>query len=336
MDFIKRINSFIELGRRLKNMDQDILNEVIELASYKNPWFTNDNVSLSLNGLIQYLDENKINAWLDKYDFSQVSPKNVGVVMAGNIPLVGVHDIICVLLSGHKLIAKLSNQDDVLIPFIADELIKIEPEFEEVIEFVDKLKRMDAVIATGSDNTARYFDYYFSKLPNIIRKNRTSIAILTGNENPEELKDLGRDLFSYFGMGCRNVSRLFFPEGYDVKKLIPHLDCYKHIINHNKYHNNYFYYKSIFLVNQTEHLDNGFALFQQNDQLVSPISIIYYDYYKDINSLKNQLIPKKDKIQCIVGNEDIIGESVKFGKAQMPEVWDYADNVDTMKFLIEI
>lgn len=336
MDFIKRTNSFIELGRRLRIMDQDIINEVAERASIKNPWFTNDNIILSLNGLIHYLDKSKINTWLDKYDFSQVTPKNVGVVMAGNIPLVGIHDMICVLLSGHRLIAKLSNQDDVLIPFIADELIKIEPEFGEAIEFVDKLKGMDAVIATGSDNTSRYFDYYFSKLPNIIRKNRTSVAVLTGNENPDELEGLGRDLFSYFGLGCRNVSRLFLPEGYDIKKMIPQLDGYKHIINHNKYHNNYFYYKSIFLVNQTEHLDTGFALIQQNSQFVSPASVIYYDYYKDINSLKRYLISMKDKIQCVVGNEDIIDESVKFGKAQMPEIWDYADNVDTMKFLSKI
>jgi hypothetical protein len=244
--------------------------------------------------------------------------------------------MICVLISGHKLIAKLSSQDDVLIPFIADELIKIEPEFKDAIEFVDQLKGMDAVIATGSDNTSRYFDYYFSKYPNIIRKNRTSIAILMGDENANELKDLGKDLFSYFGLGCRNVSKLFLPDGYDIKKLIPHLENFKYIIDHNKYGNNYFYRKSIFLVNQIEHLDNGFALFHHNDQLVSPISVIYYNYYKDLNSLKNQLIPMKDKIQCIVGNEGFIGNSVQFGKAQMPEIWDYADNIDTLDFLTKL
>lgn len=336
MDFIKRTKSFVELGHRLKNIDHDILNEVIERASYKNPWFTCDNVRLSFNGLVQYLDENKFNAWLDKYDFSQISSKNVGIVMAGNIPMVGIHDMICVLMSGHKLIAKLSSQDDVLIPFIADELIKIEPEFKGAIEFVDLLKGMDAVIATGSDNSARYFNYYFSKYPNIIRKNRTSIAILNGNENTNELKDLGQDIFSYFGLGCRNVSKLYLPVEYDIKKLIPQLEYFKHIIDHNKYSNNYFYNKSIFLINQIEHLDNGFALFQQTEQLVSPISIIYYDFYNDLNSLKNQLISMKDKIQCIVSNEDIMGKSVQFGHAQMPEIWDYADHIDTMDFLSKI
>ncbi|MCK5467478.1 MAG: acyl-CoA reductase [Cyclobacteriaceae bacterium] len=317
-------------------MDHDILNEVITRASYKNPWFTYDNVRLSFDGLVHYLEENKIGTWLTKYDLSQVSSKNVGVVMAGNIPMVGIHDMICVLISGHNLIAKLSSQDDVLIPFIADELIKIESEFKNSIQTVEQLKGVDAVIATGSDNSARYFDYYFSKYPNIIRKNRTSIAIINGDENTNELKDLGQDLFSYFGLGCRNVSKLFLPTGYDIKKLISHLENFKYIIDHNKYGNNYFYRKSIFLVNQIEHLDNGFALFHHSDQLVSPISVIYYDYYNDLNSLKKQLIPMKDKIQCIVSNEDIMDKSVIFGKAQMPEIWDYADHIDTLDFLTKI
>ena len=256
--------------------------------------------------------------------------------MAGNIPMVGIHDMICVLLSGHKLFAKLSNQDDVLIPFLVNELIKIEPEFKDAIEFVDLLKGIDSVITTGSDNTSRYFDYYFSRFPKIIRKNRTSIAILDGNENLNELKDLGQDLFSHFGLGCRNVSKLFLPIGYDIKKLISELEYFNHIIDHNKYANNYFYNKSIYLVNQTKHLDNGFALFQHTEQLVSPISIIYYDFYDDIVVLKNDLLPLKYKIQCVVSNIDVIGKSVKFGKSQTPEIWDYADHIDTMEFLTKI
>lgn len=317
-------------------MDPAILNEVIERASFKNPWFVSENVRLSIDGLIHYLEENKFRAWLEKYDLSQVSSKKIGVVMAGNIPMVGIHDLICVLISGHKLLAKLSSQDDVLIPFIVDELIKIEPEFRYYIEFVDLLKGMDAVIATGSDNTARYFDYYFSKYPNIIRKNRTSIAVLNGDENPDELKDLGQDLFSYFGLGCRNVSKLFLPKGYDIKLLIPHLEHYAHLSDHNKYSNNYFYHKSIFLVNQTEHLDNGFVLFQQNKNIVSPISVIFYDFYDDLKSLQTQLLPIQDKIQCIVSSMIFTENHVEFGKAQMPEIWDYADNIDTMNFLTEI
>ena len=336
MDFIKRTNAFLELGHRLKNMGSEIFNEVIERASTQNPWFTNENIRLSFTGLIHYLEEKRMSLWLNKYDFSKVSSKQVGVVMAGNIPMVGIHDMICVLISGHKIIAKLSSQDDVLIPFIANELINIEPEFKDTIQFVDKLKGIDAVIATGSDNTARYFDFYFSKYPNIIRKNRTSIAILTGEENPNELKDLGLDMFAYFGLGCRNVSKIFLPVGYDINKMISYLEKFSHLVNHNKYGNNYFYNRSIFLVNQTKHLDNGFALFQQSDQLVSPISVIYYDYYEDKNTLKSQIKSLSGKIQCVVSEDKFFGEIVNFGKAQMPEIWDYADNIDTINFLTEI
>ncbi len=336
MDFIKRTNAFIELGSRLKNIDRKVFDEVIDRASYKNPWFTHDNVTLSFNGLINYLDEKKIGAWVDKYDFSQVSSKKIGVVMAGNIPMVGMHDMICILISGHRIIAKLSSQDDVLIPYIADELIKIEPEFKDAIEFVDQLKGMDAVIATGSNNTSRYFNYYFSKYPNIIRKNRTSIAILNGEENPTELKNLGQDIFSYFGLGCRNVSKIYLPQGYNIKELIDNLEGFKEVIHHNKYGNNYFYQRSIFLLNQTPHLDNGFTLFQQNENLASPISVLYYDYYSDVKSLNEQLLPFQDKIQCVVTNMEEIENRIEIGKAQMPEISDYADSIDTMDFLTNI
>lgn len=336
MDLIKRTNSFLKLGQKLRTMDPTVLNQVIERASHKNPWFAIENLRLSIDGLIHYLEKNKFTAWLDGYDLSQVSSKKIGIVMAGNIPMVGIHDLICVLMSGHKLLAKLSSQDDVIIPFIMDELVKIEPSFRDCIEFVDLLKGMDAVIATGSDNTARYFDYYFSKYPNIIRKNRTSIAVLNGDESPEELIRLGHDLFSYFGLGCRNVSKLFLPEGYDITKLIPHLEHFNHLGDHNKYSNNYFYHKSIFLVNQTEHLDNGFVLFQQNKSLASPIAVIFYDFYTDLKALKTHLLPIQDKIQCVVSNIDTIENKVEFGKAQMPAIWDYADNIDTMDFLTKI
>lgn len=336
MDFIKRTNAFLELGHRLKSMDQDVLTGIIEKANNQNPWFTPDNIRLSINGLTQYLEEEKFNTWLSRYDISGAQPKNIGVVMAGNIPLVGIHDFICVLASGNKLTAKLSSQDNTLIPFIANELIDINPEFEKEIEFVDQLTGIDAVIATGSDNTSRYFDFYFSKYPNIIRKNRTSIAVLTGKESEKELKELGRDIFSYFGLGCRNVSKLFLPSGYDLKEFIPHLNGYESLINHHKYANNFHYNRTIFLMNQAKHLDNGFALFQENEKLASPISVVYYEEYKDINSLKNDLIPISEKIQCIVSREPVIGEGIEFGKAQMPEIWDYADNIDTLEFLTNL
>ncbi len=324
------------LGSRLKAIRRDSLEGIIEQASYKNQWFTPDNIRLSFDGLIHYLEESNLKKWLGEYNFQNISPKKVGVVMAGNIPMVGVHDMICVLLSGHKLLAKLSQQDDVLLPFIAKELIKIDPGFGQSIEFVERLNDMEAVIATGSDNTARYFDYYFSKYPNIIRKNRTSVAIINGEESTEDLANLGHDIFDYFGLGCRNVSKLFLPVGYELSKIIDQLKPFKWILDHHKYNNNYFYQKSIFMVDQTTHQDNGFVLFQQNEKLVSPIAVIYYEYYKDIDSLKKKLLSYQNKIQCVVGNIDTFDKQVAFGKSQSPGIEDYADNIDTMDFLTKI
>ena len=336
MNFIKRKEAFIELGNRLINLDEETFSQLINEAGTKNPWFTLDNIKLSFNGLINYLDEYKFSTWLEKYTFNDTSEKKVGVVMAGNIPMVGIHDFICILMSGHKLVAKLSSQDDVLIPFIADQLIKINTDFQDQIEFVDQLKNIDVAITTGSDNTARYFDYYFGKYPNIIRKNRTSVAILDGNENYENLRNLSHDIYSYFGLGCRNVSKLFLPENMLMKEIIPHFNDYEHLTDHTKYNNNYFYNKSILLVNQEEHLDSGFSLFQVNERLVSPISMVYYEYYKDIEALKIKLGALDHKIQCLVTNSDVFENKVSFGNAQKPEITDYADNIDTMKFLLSL
>ncbi len=331
-----RLNSFLKLGKRFKNLPDDETERLFEQAEHQNPWFTKDNIRLAFEGLLNYLEEEKMNRWVADYDFSVIQPKTVGVVMAGNIPMAGIHDMICVLLSGHNLKAKLSNQDEVLIRFIADELMKIEPDFAQKIEFAEVLSNIDAVIATGSDNTSRYFDYYFSKYPHIIRKNRTSIAVLTGDESADDLKALGHDIFSYFGLGCRNVSKLYVPKGYEINSLFEHFKDYDTLIDHYKYHNNYYYQKSILLVNQTEHKDTGFAIFIETDKLVSPVSMIYYEFYDDLNDLRNELILISDKIQCIVSNENFFGKNVKFGTAQKPEPWDYADDIDTIKFLTEL
>ena len=336
MDFIKRKKSLIELGNRLKNLESETYSKIIREANLKNPWFTSENTKRSFEGLIAYLDEDKLSAWLKNYTIKEHSSKNVGVVMAGNIPMVGIHDFICILVSGHKLVCKLSSSDDILIPFIASELINIEAGFADQIEFVDQLKNIDAAITTGSDNSGRYFEHYFGKYPNIIRKNRTSIAVLTGDESTQDLTGLSHDIYSYFGLGCRNVSKLFLPKNYSISDLLNHFNSYGDLVHHSKYNNNYFYNKSIFLVNQDKHLDNGFTLFIESEKLVSPISVIFYEFYEDIDVLKNKLDLVKSKIQCIVTNSKNFENAISFGEAQKPEVWDYADNIDTLKFLLSL
>jgi hypothetical protein len=253
--------------------------------------------------------------------------------MAGNIPLVGFHDFLSVLISGHFLLAKLSSDDDVLMRKLANMLVAIEPAFANNFEFVDLLKEADAIIATGSDNTARYFEYYFSKRPHIIRKNRTSVGILTGHEETEDLRNLGEDIFRYYGLGCRNVSKVFVPEGYTFDKLFEANEHRQNILEHHKYHNNYDYNKSILLVNREPHFDNGFLLITPSQQLVSPISVLFYETFSSLHDLRAKLTAVKDKLQCVVSAHGWLEGSIPFGQAQCPMVWDYADGVDTLNFL---
>ncbi len=257
-----------------------------------------------------------------------------GLILAGNIPLVGFHDILCVLASGHIALIKLSSQDKLLIPYILRKLLEIEPGFNGRIEYIERLTGFDAVIATGSNNTSRYFDYYFGHVPHIIRKNRNSIAILTGEETSEQLKALGHDIFDYYGLGCRNVSKLYVPEGYNFNSFFEAIEEFKGIADHHKYNNNYDYNKSIFLVNLDKHLDNGFLLLKQDERLASPLAVLYYEEYAELASIKQKLDENLDHIQCIVANKRLAGMNViNFGQTQQPKLWDYADGVDTMKFL---
>ncbi len=324
------------LANSLENLSQDEKGELFEKANYSNPWFTINNLNLAWNGLLRYLHEERFEAWAANYDLGNPKPKRVGVVMAGNIPMVGIHDFICVLLSGHTLVAKLSSQDEVLIQFISKKLIEAEPTFQSRIFFVDRLKDIDTVIATGSDNTARYFEYYFSKYPHIIRKNRTSVAVLTGNEAAGELSALGDDIFTYFGMGCRNVSKIFLPEGQPIEELFKYWTSYKHLADHNKYANNYHYQRSIMMMNQQVFQDIGFALFIESPLFGSPLAVVYYSYYSNLEELTIQLSSNSDKLQCIVCRDGLLEGTNKFGTAQTPDVMDYADNVDTLKFLIAL
>jgi hypothetical protein len=332
---IQRINAFIKLGNFLKDPQNDgYLQELAIRANRKNNWFTPVNTLESLRAIAtRFLTEENLTAWLSQYPEIK-TPQKIGVIMAGNIPAVGFHDVLCVLISGHILLAKPSSDDPVLIPALLEKLVEIEPAFSDTIFFVERLSDSDAYIATGSDNTARYFHYYFSKKPNIIRKNRTSLAVLSGNESEEQLHALGKDILQYFGLGCRNVSKLFVPVGYDFTKFFESIQSFDQLyLNHHKYFNNYEYNKSILLVNRTPHYDNGFLMLTESKATVSPISVVHYETYDSIDTLKEFLSENAEKIQCVVGDEKIITGAINFGHTQEPTLLDYADSVDTMDFL---
>lgn len=330
MTLEQRIKALAALGKRLQTIDTNEFNYLATRAASENPWFTTENVRMAWQSITAMLKEDALRSWASSYNLDD-DGKTIAIVMAGNIPLVGFHDFLCVLICGHAVQAKLSSKDSVLMRYIAETLIDTEPYFEQKIVFSERLKNFDAIIATGSDNTSRYFDYYFGKYPHIIRQNRTSCAILNGNETSEELEALGRDIFSYFGLGCRNVSKLFVPKGYDFATFFENLDPYKEVGNHHKYHNNYDYQKSIMLINQTPFLDNGFVMLTQSEKLVSPIAVIYYEYYDDESDLRAKINSINNKLQCIVGS--IAPAWVPFGTAQYPGLRDYADNIDTLIFL---
>ena len=345
--YIQTKEAFVELGNYLTDFcekcytdsgdaDANFLH-VIDLAQQQNGWFTKENILFSLNEWGKSLTDENIRTWLANYDIQEVgTPKTVGIVMAGNIPLVGFHDFMCVLLSGHKVLAKLSSNDKVLLPFLAKYLIQKEPSLSTRIQFVEgKMEGFDAVIATGSNNTSRYFEYYFGKKPNIIRRNRNSVAIITGNENQEELETLGEDIFRYFGLGCRNVSKIFVPEEYDFEPFFNAIYLQKEIINHHKYANNYDYNKAVYLMSDLKILDNGFMVLKEDTSFSSPISVLFYEQYSSLEDLKKQLQEQEDQIQCVVSHRPTLNE-VGFGDTQKPKLHDYADGVDTLEFLLKL
>ena len=256
--------------------------------------------------------------------------------MAGNIPLVGFHDFISVLISGNKVLGKLSSNDKILLPFLTQKLIEIEPEFKEYIQFSDKkLENFDAVIATGSNNTSLYFEHYFGKYPNIIRKNRNSVAVLSGEESPTQLEALSKDIFTYFGLGCRNVSKLYLPKEYDFKPFFNAMYSQKDIIHNDKYMNNYDYNKAVYLMGGVNLLDNEFMLLKEDTGFSSPISVVFYEYYNSLQEVEKYLAKNTEKIQCVVSTSNI-ENAIPFGKTQSPELWDYADSIDTLEFLLNL
>lgn len=297
-----------------------------------NGWFTPEFIDLAVQNICtEFLHKEKLEQWAKHYHLDDnVGGKNIGIVMAGNIPLVGFHDFLCVFISGHKQTVKLSSKDNILFKHLAKKLAEWEPETEKKIQFLEILKGCDAYIATGSNNSARYFEQYFSKYPNIIRRNRTSVGILTGNETSEELDNLSDDIHQYFGLGCRNVTQLFVPEGYDFVPLLNSFNKYKHFADHHKYKNNYDYQLSIALLNNKYYMTNGSTLMIEDNAIFSAISRLNYSYYKDYKELI-KVLSGNDDIQCITGNN-----GTQFGLAQRPGLLDYADGIDSMQFLLTL
>ena len=327
-----RISAFATLGRNLGTMPESELSDWAQQARNENPWFTYDNIKRAIEGVLKFLKEDSLRNWFERYESEARSQKTIAVIAAGNIPLVGFHDFMSVLITGHSLQLKLSSKDQTLMQNVISQLHEIEPKFSQRTQIAEgQISKFDAVIATGSDNSSRYFEYYFGKYPHIIRKNRTSCAVLTGHEQHKDIEQLGQDIFTYFGLGCRSVSKLFLPMGFDPASLLQHWYSYRQAIDHHKYANNYDYQKSILLVNQLPFLDSGFLLMQENTQTVSPIAVLHYEFYNNDEELAGRLQEDSSKLQCIVGSHQLC--NVEFGESQSPELWDYADQVDTIRFL---
>ncbi len=341
MNHQQRVSAFIQLGRVLREVSQnpqesDWFPAYVQ-AEAQNKWFTFENISIALSGISDMLEAKKVDKWLSAYsNIPDSGNKKVGLIMAGNLPLVGFHDLLCVLISGNKAVIKTSSQDQVLPKKLVETLVGIEPAFKPKIELADgKLENFTHVIATGSDNSAQYFEYYFGKYPNIIRKNRNSVAIINGDESLDELRALGKDIFRYFGLGCRNVSKVYLSDKMDPKTFLATLEDWKPIGNHSKYFNNYEYHKAIFLVEKMAHLDNGFLLLREEPGLSCPVGVLHYQTYGTLDQMKAEVKIHEDQIQCVVASDKLgLENTVPFGKAQSPELWDYADSVDTMEFLL--
>lgn len=326
-----RINLLIELGKYIQQNNENWQQAKAD-AYYKNPWFIPEFINLSTQAIAtNFLQEDVLKQFANNYAINDaINPKTVGIVMAGNIPLVGFHDFLCCFLSGHDCLIKASSKDDVLIKHLVNVLYQLEVTIQNKVSFAQTLKNCDAYIATGSNNSGRYFDYYFGKYPSIIRKNKTSVAVLLGNETEEELQQLATDVMLYFGQGCRNVTCLYVPSNYNFEPLLNSFKKYENLIDFHKYKHNYDYQLALLMMNNKYYMTNGLLVLSQNESIFSAISHLHFNFYNSIEELTNQL-NQNDNIQCIVGKQ-----FTPFGKAQQPKINDFADGVDTMQFLTNL
>ncbi len=324
------MNERIEILKKLKEYFKENNQEWQEIcfrAENQNIWFTQEFIALAVQQISDaFLNEKAIEQVFEKYSFNS-EKKIIGIVMAGNIPLVGFHDFLCVFLSGHKMLIKLSSKDQILFSHIYKKIIEWQPDLKHKIVLSEMLKKCDAYIATGSNNSSLYFDQYFGKYPNIIRRNRTSVAILDGTETNEELLKLADDIFYYFGLGCRNVTKIYVPKNYNFEPLIQVLKKYDYLADHQKLKNNFDYNLAIFLLNKNYFMATASLLLTENESYFSPLGVLYYSFYDNENDIISTL-KDNDSIQIIISKKHI-----PFGTAQSPSLFDFADGEDTLKFL---
>ena len=338
MTISERIDALVILGEYLKSRDEE-LQAIMYKAYVHNKWFTVENIGKAFDALSEaFLAKAKLTKWVEEYNLVENSnPKSIGIIMAGNIPLVGFHDFLCVFVSGHKARIKLSEKDSILLPHLLKQLIKINPACANYFEEIERLKDFDAVIATGSNNSARYFETYFGKYPHIIRKNRNAVAVFDGQEPPEQLKAFGNDVFQYFGLGCRNVSKIYIPKDFDFDPMLTALHEHNELVLHDKYKNNFDYNYTLVILNKTEYKANGCIILTEEETIASRIASMHFEYYSDESALAEKIKSQRDAIQCVIGKKSFEGVKVfPFGKAQEPGLTDYADGVDVMKFLINL
>ena len=334
----RRIKALNHLGQLLVKQN-GVPENIVAKAKAQNPWFTVENVQkATLEIANNFLQENKLKQWLSAYKIpSETNVKKIGLLLAGNIPLVGFHDVLCTIITGHTALIKASDRDKVLIEYLLSELVAYEAEFTESFQFVERLQYYDAVIATGSDSSGRYFKKYFGKVPHIIRMNRNGVSVIYNDTSDEALEDLGKDLFGYFGLGCRNVSKLYLEKDFDVQRIFKAIEKHRDIIHHNKYKNNYDYNFAMYLLNKEDFLTNDFIVIREHKSIASRIAALHYSYFDDTESLNSELAEHKEDIQCVITDRDLEGFKVfGYGMAQQPALDDYADGVDTLEFLLSL
>ena len=337
----ERLEALIQLGKEL-TPDNEALQTAIRQTAFHNAWFTIDNQWKAINAIRDnFLNRELLEKWVFSYTFpspEQAQFKTISLVLAGNIPLVGFHDLLCVFVAGHKAKIKLSDKDPYLIPFLIQNLIAINPSVSTHFEVVEgAMKDFDAVIATGSNNSSRYFEAYFGKYPHIIRKNRNAVAVLRGDESVEDFRHLGDDIFTYFGLGCRNVSKIYMPRGFNFEPLLEVIHEFKELVLHDKYKNNFDYQFTIVILNKIKYHSNGCLMMIENEAIASPIAMVYYEYYDNYKTLSTKLKTLMEEIQCVVAKAPIANlPTFIFGEAQKPTLSDYADGEDTMSFLLNL